>query len=110
LCRFDCAAVFWQISRCRGNQIGSVIAKTVDPVKEPTGDERNHAGSVWTRDLVSPIKWYARSWAGTIGVNVHSSIDPAVPFGGFRQSGWGHEKGREVLDLYTEIKAVVMSL
>jgi phenylacetaldehyde dehydrogenase len=41
---------------------------------------------------------------------VHSSIDPALPFGGFKQSGWGREKGREVIDLYTEVKSVVMSL
>ena len=48
--------------------------------------------------------------AGTIGVNMHGSIDPALPFGGFRQSGWGREKGRDVLDLYTEVKSVVMAL
>lgn len=84
--------------------------QNVDPVKEPTGDERNHAGSVWTRDLRIAHQMVPKIRAGTIGVNVHSSIDPAVPFGGVRQSGWGHENGREVLDLYTEIKAVVMSL
>ena len=39
-----------------------------------------------------------------------ASIDPALPFGGFKQSGWGREKGGEVLDLYTEIKSVVMAL
>ena len=48
--------------------------------------------------------------AGSISVNMHTSIDPALPFGGFKQSGWGREKGGEVLDLYTEIKSVVMAL
>jgi phenylacetaldehyde dehydrogenase len=68
------------------------------------------AGSVWTRDLGIAHKMVRKIRAGTVGVNVHGSIDPALPFGGFKQSGWGREKGRDVLDLYTEVKAVVMSL
>ncbi len=46
---------------------------------------------------VSPIKWYARSWAGTIGVNVHSSIDPAVPFGGFSPVGGMKKVARSLI-------------
>ena len=68
------------------------------------------AGSVWTRDLRIAHQMVRKIRAGTVGVNMHGSIDPALPFGGFRQSGWGREKGREVLDLYTEVKAVVMAL
>ena len=68
------------------------------------------AGSVWTRDLSIAHQMVRKIRAGTIGVNTHGSIDPALPFGGFRQSGWGREKGREVLELYTEVKAVVMAL
>jgi len=41
---------------------------------------------------------------------MHGTLHPAMPFGGFKQSGWGREKGSEVLDLYTEVKAVVMAL
>jgi phenylacetaldehyde dehydrogenase len=48
--------------------------------------------------------------AGSVGVNMHGTLDPAMPFGGVKQSGWGREKGSEVLDLYTEVKAVVMAL
>ena len=48
--------------------------------------------------------------AGSVGVNMHGTLDPAMPFGGYKQSGWGREKGREVLDLYTEVKSVVMAL
>jgi phenylacetaldehyde dehydrogenase len=68
------------------------------------------AGSVWTRDLGTAHKMVRRIRAGTIGVNMHGSLDPAMPFGGFKQSGWGREKGREVLELYTEVKSVVMAL
>ena len=68
------------------------------------------AGSVWTRDLSIAHQMVRKISAGTIGVNVHGSIDPALPFGGFKQSGWGREKGRDVIDLYTEVKSVVMAL
>ncbi len=68
------------------------------------------AGSVWTRDLGTAHKMVRRIRAGTIGVNTHGSLDPAMPFGGYKQSGWGREKGREVLELYTEVKSVVMAL
>ncbi|HUB95141.1 MAG TPA: aldehyde dehydrogenase family protein [Stellaceae bacterium] len=68
------------------------------------------AGSVWTRDLSTAHKMVRRIRAGTIGVNMHGLLDPALPFGGFKQSGWGREKGKEVLELYTEVKTVVMAL
>jgi phenylacetaldehyde dehydrogenase len=68
------------------------------------------AGSVWTRDLSIAHQMVRKIKAGMIGVNMHGSIDPALPFGGFKQSGWGREKGRDVLDLYTEVKSVVMAL
>jgi len=68
------------------------------------------AGSVWTRDLSIAHQMVRKIKAGMVGVNMHGSIDPALPFGGFKQSGWGREKGRDVLELYTEVKSVVMAL
>jgi phenylacetaldehyde dehydrogenase len=68
------------------------------------------AASVWTRNVSTAHKMARRLRAGSIGVNMHGTVDAAIPFGGYKQSGWGREKGREVLDLYTEVKAVVMAL
>jgi phenylacetaldehyde dehydrogenase len=68
------------------------------------------AASIWTRNLSTAHKMAKRIRAGSVGVNMHGTLDPAMPFGGFKQSGWGREKGREVLDLYTEVKSVVMAL
>jgi len=68
------------------------------------------AASIWTRNLGTAHKMAQRIRAGSVGVNMHGTLDAAMPFGGFKQSGWGREKGREVLELYTETKAVVMSL
>ena len=58
----------------------------------------------------SRTRWRSRIKAGSVGINMHGTLDPAMPFGGYKQSGWGREKGREVLDLYTEVKSVVMAL
>ncbi len=68
------------------------------------------AASIWTRNLSTAHKMARRIRAGSVGVNMHGTLDPAMPFGGYKQSGWGREKGREVLELYTETKAVVMAL
>ena len=68
------------------------------------------AASIWTRDLGTAHKMTRRIKAGSVGINMHGTLDPAMPFGGYKQSGWGREKGREVLDLYTEVKSVVMAL
>ncbi|MGV6874128.1 aldehyde dehydrogenase family protein [Pseudochelatococcus sp. B33] len=68
------------------------------------------AGSIWTRDISIAHKMARRIRAGRIGVNTHGSVDAALPTGGFKQSGWGREKGHEGLHLYTEIKSVIVSL
>ena len=43
-------------------------------------------------------------------VNCHHLIDAALPFGGFKQSGIGREQGREGIELYTEVKSVLMKI
>ena len=68
------------------------------------------AASVWTRNVGTAHKMARRLKAGSVGVNMHGTLDPAMPFGGYKQSGWGREKGREVIELYTEVKAVAVAL
>ncbi|TLY75354.1 MAG: aldehyde dehydrogenase family protein [Gammaproteobacteria bacterium] len=48
--------------------------------------------------------------AGTVRGNCQTVIDPAPPFGGFKQSGIGQEQGRKGIDSYTELKTVVIQL
>lgn len=48
--------------------------------------------------------------AGTVWLNTQLALDPSVPFGGFRQSGWGRESGREGIEEYLETKAVIAAL
>lgn len=68
------------------------------------------AAGVWTRDLSTAHYVAAKLKAGTVWVNNYGAGGAPVPFGGFKQSGWGRERGREVLHLYTETKAVVVRL
>jgi phenylacetaldehyde dehydrogenase len=68
------------------------------------------AASIWTRDLGVAHKLARRIKAGTVWINTHNFDDPALPFGGYKQSGWGREMGYEEIELYTEVKAVAASL
>jgi len=68
------------------------------------------AASVWTRDLSLAHRLAKRIHAGTVWINCHHLIDAALPFGGFKQSGIGREQGREGIELYTEVKSVLMKI
>jgi acyl-CoA reductase-like NAD-dependent aldehyde dehydrogenase len=48
--------------------------------------------------------------AGTVWINCHNVFDAALPFGGYKESGWGREMGEFVLNNYTEVKAVTTAL
>jgi acyl-CoA reductase-like NAD-dependent aldehyde dehydrogenase len=64
------------------------------------------AGGVWTETLGRAHRVAAAIRTGTIWINTYNNFDPASPFGGYKQSGWGREMGPEALDLYTEVKSV----
>jgi phenylacetaldehyde dehydrogenase len=66
--------------------------------------------SVWTRNLKVAHTMAKKIKAGTICVNSHNYGDPAWPFGGYKQSGWGREMGKEVMENYTETKSVAVNL
>jgi phenylacetaldehyde dehydrogenase len=68
------------------------------------------AASIWTNDLSAAHRLAAKIKAGTVWVNCHTVIDPAMPFGGFKQSGIGREQGRAGIELYTEVKSVCVAL
>lgn len=66
------------------------------------------SGSVWTRDISVAHRMAAMIDAGQVSINCHAAVDPAIPFGGNRQSGWGREFGREGLDAYLKTKATTV--
>ena len=68
------------------------------------------AAAVWTRDISQAHLMAAKLRAGTVWINCYNVFDPALPFGGYKQSGWGREMGHAGLELYTETKAVCAQL
>ena len=68
------------------------------------------SGSVWTTSLSTAHKLAARIRAGHVSINTHGAVGTNIPFGGYGQSGWGREFGREGLDAYLETKAVTARL
>ncbi|WP_280194937.1 aldehyde dehydrogenase family protein [Nocardia farcinica] len=64
------------------------------------------AASVWTRDISKAHRTARQIKAGTVWVNAHNAFDAALPFGGYKQSGWGRELGASAIDAYTEQKTI----
>jgi phenylacetaldehyde dehydrogenase len=68
------------------------------------------SSAIWTRDLSTALRLAKRLKAGTVRINGGMGVDPAMPLGGFKQSGWGRENGRAGVEAYTELKAVTIGL
>lgn len=68
------------------------------------------AASIWTNNLSAAHRMIPRIRAGSVWINCHSVLDPAVPFGGHKLSGFGREMGAAAVSYYTEMKSVVMSV
>ena len=65
--------------------------------------------TVWTGDPARGHRVASRIKAGTVGINMPYTAFPGIPFGGYKQSGFGRELGLETLDLYLETKSVLVS-
>src|ERR1700678_789718 len=68
------------------------------------------SSSVWKQNLKAAHMMARKIRSGTVCINTHNYGDPAWPFGGYKQSGWGREMGKEVMEHYTETKAVAARL
>ncbi len=68
------------------------------------------AAGIWTKDIKKAHRVAQEIKAGTVWINTYNFYDAAAPFGGYKQSGFGRELGREALDAYTEVKTVWVGL
>ena len=65
---------------------------------------------IWTKDISKAHALAKKLRAGTVWINCYNVFDASLPFGGYKQSGWGREMGHEALNNYTELKAVTTLL
>jgi len=78
----------------------------------PAANDTNYglAAGVFTRDISKAHRTAKRLRAGTVWINTYHVFDAAMPFGGYKESGWGREMGHQVLNNYLETKSVVTAL
>jgi phenylacetaldehyde dehydrogenase len=90
-----------------GPVVTAIPFKDVDDlVAKANNTEYGLAAGVWTRDISKAHRIASKLRAGTVWINCYNVFDAALPFGGYKQSGWGREMGHEVLNLYTQVKSV----
>lgn len=87
----------------------STFSDLDDAVRRANDSRFGLGASIWTNDLAAVRSLAARLRAGTVWVNAHNPVDPALPFGGFGASGFGREGGPEGLEAYLETKALWIS-
>jgi aldehyde dehydrogenase (NAD+) len=106
-----------EMSIARDEIFGPVVAalpfddeeQIADVITRANDTEYGLAAGVWTTDLRKAHRVAHALEAGTVWVNCYNVFDAAVPFGGYKQSGFGREMGRYAMEMYTEVKAVWMN-
>jgi len=94
-----------------GPVLSVIDFKSMEDVAEQANAVRfGLSGAIWTSDVKKAHKLASHIQAGTVWVNCYNVFDAAVPFGGYKQSGYGRELGKHSIDLYSNIKSVWMNL
>lgn len=79
-------------------------------VARANGTAYGLAAGVWTNDLRRAHRMAARLAAGTVWINTYNILDPAAPFGGYSQSGYGREFGLDSMIEFTQTKSVMIGM
>ncbi|MBI4055221.1 MAG: aldehyde dehydrogenase family protein [Elusimicrobia bacterium] len=79
-------------------------------VQRANGTAYGLVAGVWTQDIKRALRLAQVLQAGTVWINCYHFVDAAAPWGGYKQSGYGREKGQYAIDLYTQIKSVWVDL
>lgn len=81
-----------------------------DAIRQANDSPFGLTASVWSNNLSAVHRIIPRIKAGTVWVNTHNLLDANLPFGGYKQSGFGRDLGRAAVESYTELKSVCMSV
>ena len=91
-----------------------LVARPFDDIDEviraANDSEYGLGASIWSNNLSHVHRMIPRIKSGSVWVNCHTALDPALPFGGYKQSGLGREMGSAVIEHYTELKSVLINL
>ena len=94
-----------------GPVLAEISFRSLDEVLEQANQTfYGLAAAVWTRDIQKAHRAARALKAGTVWVNCYSAFDHAVPFGGYKMSGFGREGGIHAFDFYTQVKSVWVRL
>jgi acyl-CoA reductase-like NAD-dependent aldehyde dehydrogenase len=81
-----------------------------DAIQKANATDYGLAAGVWTQNVKTAHSVARRLQAGTVWINMYNFYDPGMPFGGYKQSGFGRDLGRTALDGYLETKTVWVGL
>ena len=68
------------------------------------------AAAVWSKDIKKALRAARALKAGTVWINAYNFYDPGLPFGGYKESGFGRERGHYALEEYTQVKSIWVDL
>ncbi|MET0497940.1 MAG: aldehyde dehydrogenase family protein [Steroidobacteraceae bacterium] len=83
---------------------------TAEVLRQANDTEYGLAAAIWTRDIGTAHRMAKKIKAGTVWLNCQLIADRSMPFGGYKQSGWGRENGLEGLDAFLQSKSVFAAL
>jgi aldehyde dehydrogenase (NAD+) len=90
-----------------GPVISAIPFSDIDEVIERANQTNfGLGGGLWTRDVTKAHKLARGLRAGSVWINCYQAMDPAVPFGGYKMSGYGRESGKQHVEEYLNVKAV----
>jgi phenylacetaldehyde dehydrogenase len=90
--------------------VAQAFSDTDEAIARANDSQYGLFARAWTQDVTLAHTLAARLKSGSVHINGGTPPDPNVPFGGYKQSGWGRELGREGLDLYLQTKSVLIAL
>lgn len=94
-----------------GPVVAAMPFKSTDELVSRANDSMyGLAAGIWTSDIAQAHRLAKSVRAGTVWLNCYNVFDAALPFGGYKQSGWGREMGHEALNNYLETKSVCVQL